>query len=106
MNYSVGGAATPTTDYTALSGTVTFAVDSATADVSVSPVNDTIAKYDETVEVTILDGPDYTIGTPDQATVIIADNEQPVVMIQTIADALEGGDSGWLAISPRRQRQA
>merc|ERR1711964_799037 len=51
IQYSVGGTATATTDYTALSGTVTIAAGDTTATIDVSGIiNDTIVEATDTVE--------------------------------------------------------
>lgn len=55
--------ATPTADYTALTGSVTFAANSATADVSVVTADDGVQEPDEVVIVTITAASTYTIGT-------------------------------------------
>jgi hypothetical protein len=55
--------ATPTADYTPLTGTVTFAADSATADVSVVPTDDSVKEPDEVVIVTLATASTYTIGS-------------------------------------------
>ena len=52
--YSIDGAATPGSDYVALSGTVTFGANESTVDVSVDPIDDLISEFDESVNVTIL----------------------------------------------------
>jgi hypothetical protein len=101
VSYTVAGAATPGSDYAALSGSVTFAPNAATADVNVSPEDDSVAEYDESVSVTVEEGTGYTVGEFDSAAVVIADNEQPVVMVEKIYDPFEGLVPGWFAVSRR-----
>jgi hypothetical protein len=91
VNYTVSGTAVSGSDFTALSGSVTFLANSATADVSVSPIDDSAAEFEETVVVTIADGSGvYAIGTPWTATVNVRDNEQPVVTVERVYDPFEG----------------
>src|SRR5439155_1495737 len=73
VNYTVTGTATAGTDYTALSGTVSFAAGAATVDVPVIPIDDTTFEGVETVTVSVLSGPDFTGG--GSATLNIADND-------------------------------
>ncbi|HUG83377.1 MAG TPA: cell wall-binding repeat-containing protein, partial [Euzebya sp.] len=73
--YDVGGTAEPGEDYTELSGLVTFDAGSATATVDV----DVLAGATEgaTIEVTVVDGDVYDVGTPSSATITI-DPDLPV----------------------------
>ena len=87
VNYTVGGTATPGSDYGGLSGIVTIPSGVAFADVTVSPVDDAALENLETVSATISPSscpgifpppPDcYLIGVPASAAVTIADNEIP-----------------------------
>src|SRR5262249_18095341 len=51
--YTVGGTATPGSDYTALSGTVTIPAGLTSADIDVAVLNDNIVEGTETVAVTL-----------------------------------------------------
>src|SRR5262249_43497929 len=73
-NYSISGTATSGTDYTSLSGTVTFAAGSDTAIVTVVAVNDGSWDPDETVIATVTSGTGYSIGVEDTDTVVIVDS--------------------------------
>ena len=89
--YSVGGSATPGSDYTALSGTVTFAAGSSTATALVAPIDDALAEGDETVVLWLGTDPAYLPGTSTAATVTIADNEPTVSLTATDPSAAEQG---------------
>ncbi len=76
--YSVGGTATPDTDYAALSGSVVIAAGSSGTYVDVTPVNDTLSEGTETVVVTLLS--DTTVPKTygiavGSATMTMADND-------------------------------
>ncbi len=71
VNYTVTGTATPTADYTALSGTANVANGQQIATITVNPVDDAEIEEDETVIVTLATGAGYSIGAPDSATVTI-----------------------------------
>ncbi len=74
VQYSIGGTATNGTDYSHLSGSVTIPAGLASAIITVTPLEDTIAEGVETVELTLLSSASYNIGTPGKATVFIADS--------------------------------
>jgi len=62
VSYSISGTATFTTDYTALSGSVTFAADEDRVEVPVEAFGDNLADDAETVIVTLTGaGSTYTI---------------------------------------------
>ena len=86
--YSPSGTATASSDYTALSGTVTIPSGAASAPITVTPVDDPLVENDEMVIVTVTANAAYTVGTPSSATVTISSNDGnlPVVTI-TAPDA-------------------
>lgn len=94
ITYVAGGTADSGDDYPALSDSVAFAPNPATVDEAIVPVDDTIPEYDESVVFTIQIGQNFTIGPQGTATVFIHDNETPVVIVETITDAVEGGNAG------------
>ena len=75
VSYKVGGSASAGNDYVALSKIVTIPAGSSTADIVVTPINDTKAEGSETVVATLTSKSSYVIGTPASATVTIASNE-------------------------------
>ena len=77
--YSVAGAATPGTDYTALPGSVTIPAGVAAANILVRPINDTLMEGNETVVVTLSSRPAYTIGSPSSATVTIISDKRVTI---------------------------
>ncbi|MEZ6151026.1 MAG: Calx-beta domain-containing protein [Pirellulaceae bacterium] len=85
VTYSVGGSATPGTDYTAVSTTVIVPMGSSTAVVYVNPVNDTLVEGNEDV-VVALTGITPTYGgsvtySSTPATVTIIDNDSSTLSI-------------------------
>ncbi len=96
VTYAIGGAATNTTDYATLSGSVTILAGSATAPIPVSPVDDTVVEGSETVILTLTANTTYTVISPSSAIVTIADNDStPILPTVSIAanlpDASETG---------------
>jgi hypothetical protein len=101
VNYTVSGTATMGTDYTpALTGAVVFGPDQVTSTIDILPINDTIDEPAETVILTLQPGTGFTLGTTS-ATVTIADNDYPVVSLQTPdANASETGtDKGTFVVT-------
>jgi glucose/arabinose dehydrogenase len=73
--YTVGGTATATADYVALSGSVLIAAGARQAGITIMPVNDTTPEGLETVVVTLAANAAYTRGAARSATVTITSNE-------------------------------
>ena len=94
VNYTVGGTATPGSDYTALAASLNIPAGAASATLTVAPLNDTAVENDETVLVTLAANAAYTIGTPSSATVTLSsdDGALPQVTLATAdATATEAG---------------
>lgn len=87
-NYNVAGTATFNTDYirigtgnfTATSGTITFAANASTATLTIDPTADTIVENDETVALTLATGTGYAIGTTTAVTGTIVNDDVPVMI--------------------------
>ena len=75
VDYDVtGGTATGGgTDYTLASGMLTFTAGQTTRYVSIAVVDDAIDEYDETIEVTVSDASNATLGAEDEHTYTILD---------------------------------
>ncbi len=102
VNYTIGGTATNTTDYATLSGSVVIPDGQASATITVTPVDDAETEADETVLLTVASGSGYTVGSPDHATVDIADNDGAVEVNLTATDAFAsetGPDDGVFTIT-------
>src|SRR6185503_11512401 len=99
--YTVAGTAANGTDYATLPGSVTIPSASASATISIDPIDDADFEGDESVVVTIAPGAGYVVGSQDSATVVIADNDLPVVtVVASNTNVSEGGpNSGTITIS-------
>jgi Ca2+-binding RTX toxin-like protein len=99
VNFSVGGTATFSTDYTqsgaasftASSGTVTFSAGSSTATVTVDPTADSTAEGNETVILTVTAGTGYNVGAPSAATGTITNDDTEVSVTVSPASVPEDG---------------
>ena len=79
LTYAVGGTATPGTDYTALSGTVSMTGGSGTITITIT--DDLVDDADETIVLTLNPSNDYSLGSRESTTITIADDDGPAVNI-------------------------
>jgi hypothetical protein len=94
VSYTVGGTALTGADYAALSGTVTFASNVATATVVVTPAADSSTEGAETVKLTLTTVAPYDLGSPAEATVTITDTNSPLVTVTAFdSTAAETGNN-------------
>ncbi|HPR26300.1 Calx-beta domain-containing protein, partial [Lentimicrobium sp.] len=88
ISYTIGGTATPDSDYNTLSGTVTIPAGSTTATIDVEVNDDAILESTETVIVTLAaitsGNPNISVGSPDAATVNITDNDAASLSIADV----------------------
>jgi PKD repeat protein len=75
--YSMSGSAGNGADYQTLSDSVTISAGASSANITVTPIEDTSVEGNETVVLTLAANAAYTVGSPGSATVTIADNDQP-----------------------------
>jgi len=81
VNLTRTGLATSGTDYTAIATTQTILAGQSSLLVNVSPLQDTTNEGSETVILTVTSGSGYIVGTPNAATVTIADDDRSTVTI-------------------------
>jgi Ca2+-binding RTX toxin-like protein len=101
VNFSVGGTATFTTDYTQMgaatftppTGTVTFVDGSLTATVTVDPAADSTVELDETVILTVTAGAGYSVGVPASANGTITNDDTDVTVAVSPASVAEDAAS-------------
>ncbi len=100
VTYTRTGTATVTTDYTGTTGSVTIPIGAASADVVLTPIQDTTSEGTETAIFTVTAGTGYVAGTPSAVTLSILDDDRNTVTITaTTPTAVEGGTSGQLTVS-------
>jgi hypothetical protein len=94
VGYTVAGTATTGSDYTALGASVSFPAGVTTVTKTVTPRQDALQEPNETVVLTLAQSPNYAVGTPGSATVILTSDEpitQTVAVRATDATATEAG---------------
>jgi hypothetical protein len=89
VNYTLTGTAVNGADYTnalgaAVSTSVTFAAADTTTNISIIPVDDNLAEFTETAILSLTAGSGYAVGSPNSATVSIADNETPTIDLSLV----------------------
>ena len=101
VTFTVGGNATPGTDYTALGTSFTFPANTNSMTITVPVLADNLVEADETVTVTLTgtDNADVTIGATDNATVTISDNDAAELSIVATTQAAEDGTDGLFTIN-------
>ena len=81
VSYTVSGTATPGSDYTPLSGSVTIGAYQTSATIAVPVIDDTLIDPNETVIVSLTGitagDPNVVLGSTKSATIIISDDEMP-----------------------------
>ena len=77
VNYTLNGTAQNGTDYQNLSGSVTISAGSSSASITLTPIDDSSVEGSETAVLSLSANSTYTVGSPNSATVTIADNDQP-----------------------------
>ena len=99
--YAVGGSATSGLDYTQLSGSVTIPAGATSADIILTPRDDSLLEGDESVILTLTNNAAYNVGTPGSATLFIRDRQKPSVTIVAADDTASepGDDFGAFTIS-------
>lgn len=90
VNFTVGGTATAGSDYTSIGTSVSFPAGATNKTVNVVPVDDTTSEGSETVVVSITAGSGYTLGSPDNASLTITDNDTqtPLNLADLVVTAL------------------
>lgn len=73
--YTVGGNATPGSDYVALPGSVTIPAGQSSADIFVTPLQDNLQELPETITITLSSNTGYTIGSPGTAAVFLRSDD-------------------------------
>jgi hypothetical protein len=89
--YALSGTANNGVDFTALPGSVALSGGSTAVVVNVTPLRDKLKEGNETVVLTLLDGSNYTVTNPANATVTITDFASPV---GSWVLAIKGSDKG------------
>lgn len=99
VKYAVTGTATSGVDFTALSGTLSIGRNTST-EVTITPLDDTQLEGYESVVITLLPDAAYTMHLDASVTLLLRDNDQPMVNVSTSNDSFtEAGGTGKFWIS-------
>jgi hypothetical protein len=95
VGYALGGSAMHGIDYAALSGSVTIPAGSASAAVTVVPVDDAMGELADTVVLHLVSAPGYGVGGVATGTVTISDDDLPrIEVVVQDGSVAETGDAG------------
>ncbi|MCX6910683.1 MAG: Ig-like domain-containing protein, partial [Verrucomicrobia bacterium] len=94
VGYTLSGTASNGVDYISLPGSVTMSAGNTNATVTVTPIDDALVEGNETVILTLAAGSGYTVGSPNSATVTIADNDVVYSPAPTGVDLADASDTG------------
>ena len=95
VNLSRTGTATAGTDYSGIATTAVIPSGATSVLLTLTPVQDSTAEGAETAVVTVIGGSGYIVGSPNSATVTIADDDRNTVTIAaTTPTTIEGGANG------------
>jgi hypothetical protein len=88
--FTISGNAIPGTDYAALASPITIPAGTNSVILPVNVLNDSTREGNETVILTVVNGPNYTVGSPANATVTITDddNQPPIATLTSPEDGL------------------
>ena len=104
LNYMLSGTATRGVDYgiagvTSNTGTLSVSAGAATATLSANVANDNVTEAGETVILTLRPGTGYTVGSMNQHTVTITDNDAAALVLSRGSLTVhEGGEDGRYSI--------
>ncbi len=83
--FSVGGTATPGTDYAAVSSPLVIGAGQTTGTITVNPTADATVEPDETVVISLAGGTGYNVGSPNSATGTILNDDLPSLSINDVS---------------------
>ncbi|MDB6124185.1 MAG: Calx-beta domain protein [Pedosphaera sp.] len=83
VNYTMGGTATNGVDYVTLPGSVTFLPGATSTNITLVPIDDSVAELTETAILSLSAGANFSVTAPASATIQILDNETSEVSIAT-----------------------
>jgi RHS repeat-associated protein len=92
--YTISGSATNGTDYNLLSGTASFAAGESDLTIPVLVIDDAEVEGTETVQLTLLTGTGYSLGSSTFAEMDLLDDDLPMVVVEWVGDATEPTTSG------------
>jgi len=103
--YTVGGTATPGTDYNALSGIVTLDPGSAMAVVPVIPTDDLAVESNESVTVSLASDPAYLIGSAGAVVTIVSNDSPSDLVITTLTGPTTSGAGASITVNDTTKNQ-
>lgn len=95
VTYSMHGTALAGQDYVSPSGGLTFPAGVVTGPIELAPIDDFELEGPETIVLTLDPSPEYVIGSPSEATIVLRDDEQPPAPVLFADDFETNSSSAW-----------
>jgi len=92
VNYDLAGTAVNGSDYTTLSGSAVIPAGASFVDVTLTPIDDFRDEDNESVDVTLIDGTQYRVGSPSNGSLTISDNDTSGFIISAISANTQEAD--------------
>ena len=106
VQVSVGGTASPATDYQPIPATVTIDAGSASAAIRVTPIDDDAIENDESVILSLVPSAAYSIGSPREAIItIVSDDVPPDLVVASAAAPAAGGAGAEIVVTDTTKNQ-
>jgi len=94
VRFTVSGTAARGVDYLAVDGAVTIAAGATSAEILISPIDDSLGEPDETVVVTLAADAAYVIGVPGNSVMTLVSDDNPPDLVVTSLAAPSVGVAG------------
>ncbi len=105
VHYSVGGTATPGSDYTALPGIVTLDPGLATVVVPVTPIDDLSVEPNESVVVAVVPDPAYVVGSAGAVVTIVSNDSPSDLLVTTLTGPATSGAGSPITVNDTTKNQ-
>jgi subtilase family serine protease len=100
------GSAVPGADYVPLPPTITIAEGASSATLTVTPIDDAIVESNETVSLSLTDGPGYQVGSPGGAAVTLtSDDVAPDLAVTALTGPAAAGAGLAIAVNETTKNQ-
>ena len=105
VHYTVGGTATPGSDYIALPGVVTIDAGAASVVVPVTPIDDLAVEPNETVIVSVAPDPAYVLGSAGAIVTIVSDDSPSDLVVTTLTGPATTGAGSQITVNDTTKNQ-
>jgi hypothetical protein len=106
VGYLAGGSAIAGLDYQSLPGSATIAAGALSATIVIAPLDDALVEANESVVVSIVPAPGYTVGSPASAVVnIVSDDVAPDLLVSALTATRAVAAGGTIDVTDTTKNQ-